>query len=331
MPFSPTTFPIDETQLPWGLSLAEVEARLPGRAWWEPYGGWPNLRGACQSVLGLAATACNVRAPAYDKPVLQVSYELAPPPAHRGPQAVPTDTWVEPLTQLLGPPTEAKTYANANHPGNVKYAARWERWPVRVSLSVYGGIRTDEPGGPAAAGLFLDWKDEIAAARPFYEAARAQSAALQAAVGGLDSRQIFTTQQAQGGYMMADFAADNPYPALSDTLLRQSQRALYRDDLLETPSQLQAQLTNHQIALWPVPGRAEWAVSTRWDTILCSTLGPAAELLTLRPAKGGGGLTFSIGDLRLHDAYGTPHLEKLAAALEQQVGLAVSRVEDYDC
>ncbi|MBO2011104.1 hypothetical protein [Hymenobacter negativus] len=332
MPFNSHRFPVNDTYIAWGSTLAEAEALLPGHTWWEPYGGWPNLRGACQSVFGLAATECNLRAPAAHKPIMQVSYQLAALALGEWMAAVP-EPWLTPLTALLGPPAEAAFTANTWHrgPGSVMYSARWRRPEVIISLSVFGGVR-HEQGGPAAAGLWLDWQDEIAAARPFYEAARNQSAALQAAAGQLAGPlQVFTTQLAQGGFMMANFAAEDPYPALSNTLLRQSQRALYREGLLETPIQIQDQLTDHQIALWAVPGRAEWAVSTRWDTVLLISNGPAVELVILRPAKGSGGLTLRIGDLRLSDEYDTPGLGALAAALKQQVGLVVNRVEDYDC
>jgi hypothetical protein len=331
MPFDARHFPINDTLIAWGSTLAEAEALLPGHPWWEVYGGWPNLRGACQSVFGLAATECNLRAPAARKPIMQVSYELAAPASSAWMTAVP-EPWLSALTALLGPPAEAGFTNNTWHqgPGSVVYSARWNQPTMRISLSVFGGIRHGQ-GGPAAAGLFLDWQDEIAAARPFYEAAQAQSVALQAVADQADTPQIFTTQQPQGGYLMPDYGAADPYPALTDTLLRQSQRALYREGLLETPRQIQAQLTNHDIALWPVPGRPEWAISTRWDTILLTTAGPATELLTLRPAKGSGGLTLSIGDLRLHDAYGTPALAALATAIEQQVGQQVSQPEDCDC
>ena len=331
MPFDPSAFPINTVLLSWGATLADAAAQLPGHAWWEPYGGWPNLRGACRSVLGLPATECNLRAPAASKPIMQASYELGAPPLATWLAAVP-EPWLGPLTALLGSPVEAgftdRTWQQGS--GSVVYSARWRQPTVRISLSVFGGVRRGQ-GGPAAAGLFLDWTDEVTAARPFYEAAQVRSNALQTAAAQLTMPQIFTTQQAQGTYMMADFTRTDPYPGLADELLRQSQRALYREGLLETPTTLRAQLTNHQVALWPVPGQAEWAVSTRWDTVLLTPAGPATELLTLRPAKGSGGLTLAVGDLRLGDAYGTPALAALATAIEQQVGQRVSRVEDSDC
>ncbi|MDO7845800.1 hypothetical protein Q5H92_05485 [Hymenobacter sp. M29] len=332
MPFDPTTFPIDDTQLPWGLSLAEVEARLPGRAWWEPYGGWPNLRGACHTVFGLAATACNVRAQARHKPVLQVSYELAPPPTHRGERAVPPATWMQSLTQLLGPPTEAKTYPNANHPGNVKYSARWEQWPLQVSLSVYGGVRLDEPGGPAAAGLFLDWQDMVAVAGPLVAAAQAQANALAAVAGQVSQLERFDTAQTYTPFYVPDSSSPGPQTPYTNDQRRQAERALYRDGLCDTPALLARQLTEQQALLWAVPGQESWAVSTRRDTVLVPVdAPPLLELVTLHPARGSGYISLYVGAIHLQDAYGSPTLGRMADALERATGAPVSRVEEYDC
>jgi hypothetical protein len=331
MPFNPSTFFIDEIELPWGLSLDEAAARLQGRPWWEPYGGWPNLRGACHSVYGLPATACNLRAPASHKPILQVSYELAPPPGHSGPQAVAPDYWVQPLTQLLGKPAHVQTYPGARHPGSVGYAARWMNGPLQVSLSVFGGIRADEEGGPAAAGIFLDYLDLVALAGPFAEAARGQSAALAEASGQVAQRLIFTMQQEQYPFYVGGDDERGPLSAEEARSRYQAGRALYREGLYDTPPLLAAPLSTSQVLLWAVPGPPRWAVSTKWDTMLLTPAPPRLELVTLRPARGSGNVTLYLGDLSLSDAYGSPALAELATAIERATGLAVNQYEDYDC
>ncbi|MCR5890037.1 hypothetical protein LRS06_20120 [Hymenobacter sp. J193] len=332
MPFDLQHYPIDERLIPWGLSLAEVEQRLAPRQWLPAYGGWPNLHGACRSVLGLAAVELNLRAPARHKPVMQVSYELAPPPGYHGKQPVDAAYWVQPLTQLLGPPTKNTPLPGQNPvSSNVVHSVIWQ-WPtLRVSLSVFGGIRRTE-SGLAAAGLFLDWQDELTAARPFYEAAQAQAADLNARAEGIEQLQLFELQQPQSGFYMPDYGSAEPHAARQATQWRQSQRALYREGLCETPTLVQNRLQSQQVALWAVPGQEAWAVSNCQDTIVLTPPNlPAVELLTLRPAKGAGAMLLSIGSLHLQDAYSSPTLTHLAAALEQQVGVAVSRAEDSDC
>jgi hypothetical protein len=333
MPFDDQHFFVDDQPLPWGLSLAEVDAGLSGRAWLVPYGGWPNLRSVCRSVLGLAAVECNLRGPAWHKPVLQVSYQLAPPPGHPGPGPADPAYWTAPLSQLLGPPTKAGPSANpAPGAGSVVYSAEWQRPQLHLSLSVYGGVRA-EAAGPAAAGLYLHWQDELTAAAPYVAAAAARSNALNARFGWISRELIFRTAQPQTGYFWLPSPASTAEAARAETRLRQAQRALYRDNLCDTPTTLQEQLTEHEVALWPVRGRgATWAVSTKWDTtVLKAPDWPPLELHLLHPAKGSGTQWLAVGDLRLHDSYGAPGLGQLAAALERYAGAPVRRTEDYDC
>lgn len=330
MPFDPNTYPIDAVAVPWGKTLTEAEDLLPGRLWRQPYGGWPNLRGACHSVFGLAATECNLRAPARHKPVLQVSYELAPPRLPFWPWRRPA-YWVQPLTALLGPPATTQTHhaSWSRGPGGVAYTAQWQVATVRISLSVFGGVREQE-GGPTAAGLYLNWEDEIMAARPFYEVAQAEAAALEV-VAEHAVLHRFATQLPQVAFQMPQPGESLRHPAPVSALLRQSQRALYREGLCETPARLQALLGTGEAALWAIPGGNSWAVSTRWDTVLLATSSPAISLVTMRPAKGNGFVSLSIGGLHLSDSYGSAALPGLAAAIEQQTGQSVSRHEEYDC
>jgi hypothetical protein len=103
------SYPLNGLALPWGLTLAEATARLKAQPQLPPFGGWPNLRVACRSVFGLAATEANLRAPALHKPVLQVSYELAAPPQFRG-QPREAAQWQQSLTALLGAPGQTQAY-----------------------------------------------------------------------------------------------------------------------------------------------------------------------------------------------------------------------------
>lgn len=329
VPFSPDYFPVDDQLVPWGTSLDEAEQQLAPRPWLTPYGGWPNLRSPCRTVLGLPAIECEMRGPARHKPILQASYELAPPPGHQGPGPAEPAYWVEPLTRVLGPPTQAgpnpHAYAGS---GSVGYTARWEMPLLTVGLSVFGGVRTEE-SGQAAAGLYFDWRDELTAARPFYEAALTHSAALAAEYERLVlPPQLFAARQRQDDHYGSPEPAADP---ATETQRRQARRALYREGLLETPPALQARLRPEQLALWRVPARAAWAVSTCFDTVLLpDAASTAVELVTLHPAKGGGALYLRVGELHLSDTYKAPALPQLATALER-VGVAVRRSEEYDC
>ncbi|MFD1874891.1 hypothetical protein [Hymenobacter bucti] len=322
-----TGFFLDELTLPWGTTLAEAAARLAGRPQWPPYGGWPNLRPACSHVLGLAATGCDLRAPAHARPVLHASYHLAAPPHYAG-QPAEASQWQEPLTAQLGPPTQAEVMERPGVTGSsmVVYAAHWQ-WPgVRLSLAAYGGARP-EAGGPVGASLFLDWEDEQTAAHPYAVAAAREAALLAAVAGPAVAATVFHLTQAQVPYTHFNFGEPRP----PNDERRRVQRALYREHLLETPPYFQQRLAAAEVALWPVPGRAAWAVSTRWDTLVLPVAAPPRiELLTAQPGRGPGYVQLDIGTLRLTDALAAPALPALASALARLPGVIVGRREDYD-
>ncbi len=333
MLFDPATYPVDDVLLHWGATLAEIEALLHGRMWWKPYGGWPNLRGPCQSVFGLAASECQLSARVRHKPVLQVSYELTPPTGQDPKRASPSAYWVLPLTDLLGLPTEAsRTPFSGSGSDGVVYSARWERWPVRLSLSVYGGVRLNELGRQAAAGLYLDLQDLIGMAGPWSGEAQGAADALAAVATRVSRQDRFETQPAQEPFYVPDFDLAEPNSAREDAPLRKAQRALYCNGLCDTPTYLADELSERQVLLWAVPYRDAWAVSNKWDTVLVSTADPPkVELTILSPAKGNGSVSLSVGDLNLKDDFGSPALSRLAQSLEEATGIIVERAEYPDC
>lgn len=322
-----TGFFLDELTLPWGTTLAEADAQLASYPRWSPYGDGPNLRLACSHALGLATTSCTLRAPARARPVLHARYDLAAPPHYAG-QPAEANQWQAPLTARLGPPTQAEVIERPGAAGlsTVVYAARWLGPQGRLSLSVYGATR-HEASGPVAAGLFLDWEDELTAAQPYAVAAAREAAQLAAVTGLIVEATLFQLTREQVPY--THFAYGQPQLPTDER--RRAQRALYREYLLETPPYWQQRLAAAQVALWPVPGRAAWAVSTRWDTlVLPAGAAPAVELLTAQPGRGPGYVQLDIGTLRLTDALGALALPALADALARLPGVGVSRRQDYD-
>ena len=329
MCFTDAAFPVDDQLIPWGSTLDDAKALLPGRPWWPPYGGWANLRGPCRGVCGLAATALNLRAPTRRKPVLQAIYQLAPPPAHASDGPASPTYWLEALWAVLGRPAEAGACGSKWHtgPGSVVYAAKWALGPVEVALSVYGGIRA-ERGGRCGAGLYVDYRGLVALAPPYLAVAESQTAALEAG-GPPAAGWLITTEQAQTPTMPTGLH----YPDTVADQFRQSYRALYYEGLCETPAFWQKQLTERQVVLWAVPGQpGTWAVSMRHDTVLLSAAAPPpATLDILTPARGGGAVSLRLGGLRLHDAYGSSALEELARRMREGAGIPVEQSEYPDC
>ena len=320
-------FAVDDLLLPWGSSLLEVAARTPGQTWHRDDGGWPNLRGSCQSAFGLATTACNLRAPALHKPVLHADYTLTPPPS-AGANVVAH--WLHALTQLLGPPTEATPAAQAPRPerGSLLFRAAWQRAGHRVSLLVHGPL-APAPAGPTAT-LALEWQDLRRAAAPFLAATQAQEAELAAAFNLEPGCWLVELLEAQpNSAWIRESAAQSP-----EFQLQQAKRALFHSGLYRTPTLLQARLGAQQVALWLVASVGDWALSTTWATVLLPGRrgpGPRIELVTTRPAKGGGYMSLHVGELVLYDKYQSPSLGQLAAELERRAFATVVQSESFDC
>lgn len=103
--------------------------------------------------------------------------------------------------------------------------------------------------------------------------------------------------------------------------------------LVATPGLFRQQLTTRQVLLWQVPGQETlWAVSTPAHTALVGGAArPYIDLVTVRPAKGGGGMRLYIGALAWYDSYSSPALRQLAAAVEERTDVAINQSETHDC
>jgi hypothetical protein len=310
-------FALDDLLLPWGSTLLEVAARTLGRTWHRDDGGWPNLRGSCQSAFGLATTACNLRAPALHKPVLHLDYALAPAPPLAG--AATLAHWLGPLTQLLGPPTEATPAAQPPRPerGSLLFRAGWQRPGHHLSLLVYGALQPDA-AGPTAT-LALEWQDLVRAAQPFLAATQAQEAQLAAAFSLKPSLLLVELQEPQPNSALP---SETPPPS-AEAQHQQARRALFHTGLYRTPAPLQARLGAQQVALWLVAGEGDWALSTKGATVLLpGRRGPGPRI---------GFMSLHVGELVLYDQYQSPRLGQLAAELEQRAFATITYSESSDC
>ncbi len=305
-------FPIAELILPWGSTLLDVAAHTTGREW-HRVEGEPSLRGACRSVFGVAATECYLRAPAQNKPILRVHYQLAPTPPHLS-GAATLAHWLAPLNALLGPPDAPAASTEQLRPerGALLFRATWpQRWQ-HVSMLVYRAIQP-ETGGPTAT-LALEWQDVLTAAQPYLMAHQAQETLLNAAANRPLAPQLFELKEAQlrqGPHPTVDLTA-------SEILFRQAQWALHHNGMYQTPHVLGRQLGERQAALWPTDAPGPWALSTKWSTVLLPTRGPGPRisLVVTHPGKGPGFRSLQVGELVLYDAYQSSVLTQLAAALE---------------
>ena len=140
---------------------------------------------------------------------------------------------------------------------------------------------------------------------------------------------LFTLHEQQSpsyNRLASGAAADPAAPAPAQLL-----PAFYQGGLVATPAGVRAQLSDRQVALWPVPGASAWALSTQLYTGLVGGAGgPEIDLLTVLPAKGGGAMQLYAGSLRLFDAYTSTALKQLAAALEAQAKAKVNPLQRSD-
>src|SRR5688572_22373118 len=136
-------FRIRKDLFPWGTTPADAAGALgirPG----DHAGGWCHVDAPCPEACGFRTVGVTVSAPALDRPVTGVSYELARPSRDLLPGSLPVPLpdaaiWSDPLTHALGPPQEAAWHAvpsGAAPSGAVRYHARWETGAHAVGLSV---------------------------------------------------------------------------------------------------------------------------------------------------------------------------------------------------
>ena len=102
--------------------------------------------------------------------------------------------------------------------------------------------------------------------------------------------------------------------------------------LLLTPDYVAEQLKLNTVAFWQLASGPVWAVSTKNHTILIEkNNAPLVDLVTVKPAKGGGEMRLYAGPLALYDTYRSKALPLLAAAIAQRTGLVIRQSESYDC
>lgn len=323
---------LDSLVLPWGLTFQEAAAHLAGHPHYEPVLNSAHLRVACHRAYNLATTEVSLRASAPHRPVTRVGYELAAVAEALPDELRAGGPWRPELERQFGPPaTTESAPENWGQPAREVWTGRWQLPQLGVLLVVYGGPR-DSPGGPVAAALYLSWLDVVTAAQPWVVRAQHQTAGLAAVTDQAQALLLVTLAERQFACCQVYANSAAPNPEAEAEAQRLAQRALTREQLCDTPPRWQQLLSDYQVLLWVVPGQDAWAVSTRSDTVLVPALGPPPiELLLVHPARGGGNVFLTIGDLWLHDAYQSAGLRTLADQLAALPGVHVSRGETLDC
>lgn len=327
-------FEIDQLQIEWGKPLNAVRPLLENIQQFEAYGGWPNIRCKCSSIFGLAATETEVRAPFEDKPVLQVQYELAP--IQSGFFEKPHSPFLTALEKALGKPVISENLYHQPHlkkeyrSGAVVYSAKWLLKDIRISLSVYGGIRNKE-SGTCAAGIFIDRIDEVQLAKPFRERTTSFENRLSALIHKGTAITKFKLQHAQRPFQVVDHDIRLPSAAESDNDLRVSQLSLYKRDLYQTPYLVSSQLEIDEIGYYKVSELNKIFVSNKWDTVfLLPDQKNEITFWNILPARGPGRKELNLKELNINDDKSSSTLTDLVSQIESDTGQKIEIREAYD-
>jgi hypothetical protein len=302
-------FAIDDAEYRWGTTPGGIVGMGP-----LPHSiGYFHRDLDCRAAFGLPTTGVTISAPAGDRPVLSVSYELAAPWLSRS----RAQRWLDPLSDRFGPPDSEERQDLRAYPdpsSGVAHWALWRRPMIDIGLSIYGGTRTS-PRGRSAGLVYVAWGDIAAAAAPYVAAWRMQTEAL--------ARSALT--------IAAFHRFDVPMklrPAGPHTAPFEEWRALNNRGLLATPPSARERLSTDSFALWQT-GDGNWALATLWDTLV---LQHAASVTwtEIMPAKGGGHSGLSVGGWSIIVPHGTASIAAAAAALKALPGVKVVEESGYD-
>lgn len=303
-------FAIDEVAYRWGTTPGDIPGGGP-----RPLStDYLHLDLPCRAVLNFRAAGATLSAPASDRPVMTVSYALAPPPAGRDGPAY----WMDGLGARFGPPDQQATQ-DRHDSFTVAYWATWSRPTIDIGLSIYGGIRTSTSGQSAGL-IYVRWRDTAVAAAPYVAQWRAATAALIGPAATLAAFRRFDMPRALAP------AGDSIDPCAASY---EDWRALNRRALLGTPASISARLPAESFALWQSAVDGTWSLSTAWDTVV---LRPTSRVswTEIKPAKGSGHSGLSVDGLSIVMPYGATGIAAAAAALKALPGLAVEAVNDDD-
>lgn len=268
------------------------------------------------SFCGCTLLLANLSAPAPDRPVLGVSYEIA---AGRN---VGTDLIARITARYGSPATHGHEPSVLGHPEPSSGVVEWASWgiaDVTVGVSVYGAPRRTTRG-PSVGMLWFSWSERHAA-QPFLADWLATSSRLAGLAARAEPPRIFdigVAQQARAaGYGIEDSRA---------------WLALHARDLRITPEPLARGLGPSQVALWTIPSAGVWCLSTRFDTTE-QTIGgrTGVQHHELRPAKGGGATHLHVGSWSIYDYYPSSGIADIAEAVARLPGVNVEHHEGYDC
>jgi len=329
--FSDKGFEIEGKIIPWGETFETIQKQLKGEVISSPYssGRWHHIR--CEHAYGFNTTEFEIGATAPDKPVMQVCYSLAP--IESNPKCIDASIWINRITRAVGQPEKQSgklRYTLEKHSSSVVYNATWTVGNVRLTISTYSGVRINDVGDMSVAGIFIDWTDEITAAKPYLEKVRDFEKKLVISEDVFPKAFVIQLYKKQTPYYIPDYYLDNPDVAKGNEELRCSQRALGCPKLFNTPALMSRNMNEYSIAFWHV---GDWLVlSNKWDSVLVhlsneDDIGWSNWL----PAKGSGHMSLSVNGLDIEDYHSSKALTSLIDKINTYLTDKITCEEYYDC
>jgi hypothetical protein len=317
---------IDNITMRWGDLYTDVAAKLRHKRQYAPYKGWQNIRCDCHSIYGLKATEFEARAPIADRPVMQVSYRLAP--LHSALSADAHAPYLAVLQEQFGPPLQA-SQKDVNTPfiasGSVIYSCHWLVRKTELTLSVFGGVRHYE-SGKAGAALFLDWRDIPTAAKPFADRNQQLQQSLAATLALPYHLQVYEMGLQQYPFHVAkerNWIPEDEWYALN--------LALYTKGRIPTPAAIKRKLSTRQMALYQTSATKDWYVANHWETVRISAFSSADVTFgDVHSARGAGRFELRLGDLTLRDDRSSLSLHQLKRRIESILGFAIKTETGID-
>jgi hypothetical protein len=130
---------------------------------------------------------------------------------------------------------------------------------------------------------------------------------------------------------MVNYELSDPFVAQKETELRAAQLAIYRRALYLTPTYIQEQLNEDEVAYYAIPELNKFFISTKWDTIYL--LPENENVITfweILPARGIGARELDLKELKLTDGKHSNALLELIHWIQTTTQQVCVKKEGYD-
>jgi hypothetical protein len=315
----------------WGMTFEQILKEFSSENLFSGWSAWENFELQCSEIANLKTLTCSFRGPSLNRPVMQVSFDLATikPKLFEKPHT----PYVKHLTAILGKPhgisknrlENGQKYNQGYANSTVIYNCKWWLGDVLISLSVFGGIRTKDEG-EYAAGLYFDLLNEERTAKPYYKEFIDRESEL---TKGISNVKKITIKYDSRPYHRNHYELKEPHLALKNRDVRTSQLILYTDKLYRTPIELSEDLSDNQIVLFKSQKTDKWCVGNKWD-FTPITIDSKLSFVDIKPARGSGGTRIDINSLTINGERDSKPLVGLSNKIEELTGQKFEHTMGYD-